>query len=239
MITILWFQHGIWATRCDPEFLIFRWMNSTFTVHPKFRISITFFWCKFWLNWRYQASLEGSAIMSHHRTLLHLPHAFNNLAAMCCRVRLLPVTFFGEILYITFLALCEFSGYINFFFKVFNWKCGLLWYCRACITPFAPCFVFVPILSRNPIITSEKFCGSQNYQSWSNTIDLWFMGQGVVDHLKNRVEDVPKNENGSLGKGGCSTMQSSMIVSFLKISSTVQSFKGMCWGLESSKILIH
>ncbi|XP_019149943.1 PREDICTED: uncharacterized protein LOC109146754 isoform X1 [Ipomoea nil] len=55
------------------------------------------------------------------------------------------------------------------------------------------CSVFVPNLSGNPVITSEKLCGSQNYHSWSDAVEMWFMGQGVIDHLEQGVEDVPEN----------------------------------------------
>ncbi|XP_019172827.1 PREDICTED: uncharacterized protein LOC109168244 [Ipomoea nil] len=55
--------------------------------------------------------------------------------------------------------------------------------------------VFVPNLSGNPVITSEKLCGSQNYHSWSDAVEMWFMGQGVIDHLEHGVEtEVPENE---------------------------------------------
>ncbi|RVW35217.1 Retrovirus-related Pol polyprotein from transposon TNT 1-94 [Vitis vinifera] len=33
------------------------------------------------------------------------------------------------------------------------------------------------------MITSEKLVGSENYLSWSASVELWFMGQGYEDHL--------------------------------------------------------
>nr|GMD07819.1 Retrovirus-related Pol polyprotein from transposon RE2 [Ipomoea batatas] len=54
--------------------------------------------------------------------------------------------------------------------------------------------VFVPNLSGNLVITSEKLCGSQNYHSWSDVVEMWFMGQGVSDHLEKGEEKVPENE---------------------------------------------
>jgi len=54
--------------------------------------------------------------------------------------------------------------------------------------------VFVPNLSGNLVITSEKLCGSQNYHSWSDAVEMWFMGQGVSDHLEKGEEKVPGNE---------------------------------------------
>ena len=56
--------------------------------------------------------------------------------------------------------------------------------------------VFVPNLSGNPVITSEKLCGSQNYHSWSDAVEMWFMGQAVIDHLEKGVEEVTENSPG-------------------------------------------
>ncbi|RVW15286.1 Retrovirus-related Pol polyprotein from transposon RE1 [Vitis vinifera] len=36
------------------------------------------------------------------------------------------------------------------------------------------------------MITSEKLVGSENYLSWSASVELWFMGQGYEDHLITR-----------------------------------------------------
>ncbi|RVW31012.1 Retrovirus-related Pol polyprotein from transposon TNT 1-94 [Vitis vinifera] len=36
------------------------------------------------------------------------------------------------------------------------------------------------------MITSEKLVGSENYLSWSASVELWFMGQGYEDHLVTR-----------------------------------------------------
>ncbi|KAK6117979.1 hypothetical protein DH2020_048279 [Rehmannia glutinosa] len=50
-------------------------------------------------------------------------------------------------------------------------------------TPTSQSKIYVPNLSGNLVITNEKLIGSQNYQDWSSAVELWFMGQGVVDHL--------------------------------------------------------
>ena len=44
-----------------------------------------------------------------------------------------------------------------------------------------PIFTFV--ISGSPTITSEKLISSENYLSWSASVELWFMGQGYEDHL--------------------------------------------------------
>nr|CAN76133.1 hypothetical protein VITISV_036298 [Vitis vinifera] len=43
--------------------------------------------------------------------------------------------------------------------------------------------IFSSVISGSPMITSEKLVGSENYLSWSASVELWFMGQGYEDHL--------------------------------------------------------
>lgn len=49
------------------------------------------------------------------------------------------------------------------------------------------------ILSGNPISTLDKLIGSENYQIWADSVELWFIEKGHVDHLtyteSNIVED--------------------------------------------------
>ena len=33
------------------------------------------------------------------------------------------------------------------------------------------------------MITLDKLTGSENYQSWADSMDLWFIGNGSEDHL--------------------------------------------------------
>ena len=42
------------------------------------------------------------------------------------------------------------------------------------------------------MITSEKLVGSENYLSWSASMELWFMGQGYEDHLVTQEVDIPE-----------------------------------------------
>ncbi|RVX00109.1 Retrovirus-related Pol polyprotein from transposon TNT 1-94 [Vitis vinifera] len=42
------------------------------------------------------------------------------------------------------------------------------------------------------MITSEKLVGSENYRSWSASVELWFMGQGYEDHLVTQEADIPE-----------------------------------------------
>ena len=41
------------------------------------------------------------------------------------------------------------------------------------------------------LFTSEKLIGSENYLSWSASVELWFMGQGYEDHLVTPEDAIP------------------------------------------------
>ncbi|RVX07639.1 Retrovirus-related Pol polyprotein from transposon TNT 1-94 [Vitis vinifera] len=51
---------------------------------------------------------------------------------------------------------------------------------------------FSSVISGSPMITSEKLVGSENYLSWSASVELWFMGQGYEDHLVTQEADIPE-----------------------------------------------
>ncbi|RVW72360.1 Retrovirus-related Pol polyprotein from transposon TNT 1-94 [Vitis vinifera] len=51
---------------------------------------------------------------------------------------------------------------------------------------------FSSVISESPMITSEKLVGSENYLSWSASVELWFMGQGYEDHLVTQEADIPE-----------------------------------------------
>ena len=51
--------------------------------------------------------------------------------------------------------------------------------------------IFTSVISGSPTITSEKLIGSENYLSWSTSVELWFMGQGYEDHLITPDDAIP------------------------------------------------
>ncbi|RVX22923.1 Retrovirus-related Pol polyprotein from transposon RE1 [Vitis vinifera] len=53
-------------------------------------------------------------------------------------------------------------------------------------------FTFSSVISGSPMITSEKLFESENYLSWSASVELWFMGQGYEDHLVTQGADIPE-----------------------------------------------
>ncbi|RVW26667.1 Transposon Ty3-I Gag-Pol polyprotein [Vitis vinifera] len=52
--------------------------------------------------------------------------------------------------------------------------------------------IFTSVIFGSPMITSEKLVGSENYRSWSASVELWFMGQGYEDHLVTQEADIPE-----------------------------------------------
>ena len=44
------------------------------------------------------------------------------------------------------------------------------------------------------MITLDKFIGSENYQSWADLVDLWFIGNGCEDHLITVDTSIPKDK---------------------------------------------
>ena len=52
--------------------------------------------------------------------------------------------------------------------------------------------IFSRVISRSPMITSEKLVCSENYLSWPASVELWFMGQGYEDHLVTQEADIPE-----------------------------------------------
>ena len=51
--------------------------------------------------------------------------------------------------------------------------------------------IFTYVISGSPTIISEKLIGSENYLSWSASVELWFMGQGYEDHPITPKDAIP------------------------------------------------
>ena len=49
---------------------------------------------------------------------------------------------------------------------------------------------FSSFMSGTPMITANRLKGSDNYQSWANSVTLWFTGNGVEDHLTSTESSV-------------------------------------------------
>ena len=45
------------------------------------------------------------------------------------------------------------------------------------------------------MITLDKFTGSENYLSWADSMDLWFIGNGCEDHLTTAETSIPKDQH--------------------------------------------
>ena len=49
-------------------------------------------------------------------------------------------------------------------------------------------------VSGTPMITLDKLMGSENYQSWADSVDLWFIGNGCEDHLTIADTSIPEDK---------------------------------------------
>ena len=56
------------------------------------------------------------------------------------------------------------------------------------------CQTFNYFVSRTPTITLDKLTGSENYQSWVDSMDLWFIGNGCEDHLTTVDTSIPEDK---------------------------------------------
>ena len=45
-----------------------------------------------------------------------------------------------------------------------------------------------------PMITLDKLTGSENYLSWADSVDLWFIGNGCEDHLTTTDTSIPEDQ---------------------------------------------
>nr|CAN79194.1 hypothetical protein VITISV_000236 [Vitis vinifera] len=73
--------------------------------------------------------------------------------------------------------------------------------------------IFTSVISRSPTITSEKLIGSENYLSWSASVELCFMGQGYEDRLvtpKDAIPDVDKVQWKKIDAQLCSVVSQSV-----------------------------
>ena len=53
---------------------------------------------------------------------------------------------------------------------------------------------FNSFVSETPMITFDKLTVCENYQSWADSVDLWFIGNGCEDHLTTTDTSIPKDK---------------------------------------------
>ncbi|RDX60780.1 hypothetical protein CR513_61051, partial [Mucuna pruriens] len=56
--------------------------------------------------------------------------------------------------------------------------------------------------SRTPTITVEKL-NWKNYRAWSDSVELWFLGQGFHDHLEKQEAEIPEENRAPWMKLDC------------------------------------
>ena len=49
-------------------------------------------------------------------------------------------------------------------------------------------------VSRTPMITLEKLMGRENYPSWADSVELWFIGIGCENHLTTANTSILKDK---------------------------------------------
>ena len=54
---------------------------------------------------------------------------------------------------------------------------------------------FNSFVSGTPMFTLDKLMGSENYLSWADFVDLWFIGNGCDDHLTTADTSIPKDKH--------------------------------------------
>ena len=54
---------------------------------------------------------------------------------------------------------------------------------------------FNSFISGTSMITLDKLTGNENYQSWANSVDLWFIGNGCEDHLTTADTSIPEDKH--------------------------------------------
>ena len=53
---------------------------------------------------------------------------------------------------------------------------------------------FNSFVSVTLMITLDKLNGSENYQSWADSVDLWFIGNGCEDYLTTADTSIPEDK---------------------------------------------
>ena len=71
---------------------------------------------------------------------------------------------------------------------------------------------FNSFVSGTPMITLDKLIGNENYQSWADSVDLWFIGNGCEDHLTTTETSIPKDKRTQWKKKLCCTLQYSSAI---------------------------
>ena len=73
---------------------------------------------------------------------------------------------------------------------------------------------FSSFLVGTPMITVNRLKGNDNYQSWANSVILWFAGNGVEDHLTSMESCVDADKRPQWQKNDallCNILQQSIV----------------------------
>ena len=53
---------------------------------------------------------------------------------------------------------------------------------------------FNSFVSETPMITLDKLMQNENYKSWADSVDLWFIGNGCENHLTTMDTSIPEDK---------------------------------------------
>ena len=65
---------------------------------------------------------------------------------------------------------------------------------------------FNSFISKTSMITLDKLTRSENYQSWADSVDPWFIGNGCEDHLTTTDTSIPEDKRTQWKKNRCFTL---------------------------------
>ena len=79
---------------------------------------------------------------------------------------------------------------------------------------------FSSLIYGTPIITLDKLIGSENYLSWANSVERWFIDNDYEDHLTTPETNISKDERPQWRKTDallCNTLRESIDVKTLQL----------------------
>ena len=56
------------------------------------------------------------------------------------------------------------------------------------------CQTLNSFVSRTPMISSDKLTEKENYLSWANSMELWFIGNSCENHLTTADTHIPEGK---------------------------------------------
>ena len=97
---------------------------------------------------------------------------------------------------------------------------------------------FNSFVTGTPMITLDKLTGSENYLSWADSVELWFIGNGCQDNLTTANTSILEDKHPQWQKNDallCNILQQSIDAKTLY---NIRAYK-TCYSLESGEETVH